>query len=43
MKMSIDNFLYQLRLNIFNQIISVEPADNKTLTKWPSHIIIKAN
>lgn len=38
----LDNFLYYLRLNLFKQIISVEPAvPDNSLVKWPSRISIR--
>ena len=39
----LDNFLYQLKLNILADVIRSESSNSKILTKWPSHIIIKAN
>lgn len=38
----LDNFLYQLRLNILHQIITVEPpAPDKSLVKWPNRVAVK--
>jgi hypothetical protein len=39
---SLDNFLHYLRLNIFKQIISVEPIMDKSLIKCPNHLILRS-
>jgi hypothetical protein len=39
---TLDNFLHYLRLNILNQIISVEPITDKSLIKWPNHIVVRS-
>lgn len=39
----VDNFLYYLRLNILQQIISIEPADPKILSKWPNRLTFSSS